>query len=40
VVTGGQVRIEIKQTYALKDAARAQADLAARLTTGSSVLLP
>ncbi len=40
VVKSGQVRIEVNQTYALKDAARAQADLAARKTTGSTVMLP
>lgn len=40
VVTSGKVKIEVNQTYALKDAARAQADLAARKTTGSTVMLP
>ena len=40
VVESGQVRIEVNQTYALKDAALAQADLVARKTTGSTVLLP
>jgi NADPH:quinone reductase len=40
VVGSGKVRIEVNQTYALKDAAQAQADLAARKTTGSIVLLP
>ena len=40
VVASGKVRIEVNQTYALKDAAQAQADLAARKTTGSTVLLP
>ena len=40
VVTAGKVRIEVNQTYALQDAAQAQADLAARKTTGSTVLLP
>jgi len=40
VVTSGKVKIEVNQTYALKDAALAQADLAARKTTGSTVLLP
>lgn len=39
-VCGGAVKIEVRQTYALKDAAQAQRDLAARLTTGSTVLLP
>lgn len=40
VVASGKVRIEVNQTYALKDAAQAHIDLAARKTTGSSVLLP
>lgn len=40
VVASGQVRIEIKQRYALQDAARAHRDLEARRTTGSTVLLP
>jgi NADPH2:quinone reductase len=40
VVVSGKVRIEVNQTYPLKEAARAQADLAARKTTGSTVLLP
>jgi NADPH2:quinone reductase len=39
-VTSGKVRIEINQTYPLRDAARAHADLEARKTTGSTVLLP
>lgn len=40
VVAGGQVKIEVNQTYALKDAAQAHIDLEARKTTGSTVLLP
>ena len=40
VVRSGQVRIEILQRYALKDAAQAHRDLEARKTTGSTVLLP
>jgi NADPH2:quinone reductase len=40
VVAGGPVKIEISQTCALMDAAQAHRDLAARKTTGSSVLLP
>jgi NADPH2:quinone reductase len=40
VVGSGKVRIEVRQKYALKDAAQAQADLAARKTTGSTILLP
>jgi NADPH:quinone reductase len=39
VVGSGAVKIEVNQTYPLKDAARAHADLAARKTTGSTVLL-
>lgn len=40
MVASGQVKIEVRQRYALRDAAQAHADLAARRTTGSSVLLP
>ena len=40
VVASGKVRIEVNQTYALKDAAVAQTDLGARKTTGSTLLLP
>lgn len=40
VVTTGQVRIEVHQRYALKDAAQAHRDLEARKTTGSTILLP
>jgi NADPH2:quinone reductase len=40
VVMSGQVKIKINQTYALKDAAQAHADLTARKTTGSTILLP
>jgi NADPH:quinone reductase len=39
-VGSGQVRIEINQTYPLKDAAKAHRDLEARRTTGATVLLP
>ena len=39
VVQSGAVKIEVRQTYLLKDAAKAHADLAARKTTGSTVLL-
>jgi NADPH2:quinone reductase len=34
------VKIEIGQTYSLKDAAKAHHDLEARKTTGSTVLIP
>jgi NADPH2:quinone reductase len=37
VVESGVVKITVNQTYALKDAATAHADLAARKTTGSTV---
>ncbi len=37
VVLGGQVKIEINQTYALSDAAQAHTDLEGRKTTGSTV---
>ncbi len=40
VVGSGAVKIEVKQTYALSEAAAAHADLEARRTTGSTVLLP
>jgi NADPH2:quinone reductase len=40
IVGSGKVKIEVRQTYPLKDAARAQADLAARKTTGSTILVP
>lgn len=40
VVLAGQVKIEVNQTYALSEVGRAHADLVARKTTGSSVLLP
>lgn len=38
LVRGGRIRIEIGQTYPLRDAARAHTDLAARRTTGSVIL--
>ncbi|GIK25165.1 MAG: quinone oxidoreductase [Betaproteobacteria bacterium] len=40
MVASGKVKIEVNQRYALKDAAKAQADLEARKTTGSTILLP
>jgi NADPH2:quinone reductase len=40
VVKKGVVKIEINQTYDLKDAAKAHRDLEGRKTTGSTVLLP
>lgn len=40
VVKSGAVKIEVNHHYALKDAAKAHRDLAARKTTGSIVLVP
>ena len=40
VVTSGHVKINIGQTYALSDTAKAHEDLEGRKTTGSTVLLP
>jgi NADPH2:quinone reductase len=40
VVKKGAVKIEVNQTYPLKDAAQAHRDLEGRKTTGSTVLLP
>jgi len=39
VVSAGHVKIDIGQSYALKDASQAHADMEARKTTGSTVLL-
>ena len=38
--TGGKVKIEVNQRYALADAAKAHADLEGRRTTGATVLIP
>ncbi len=40
MVTSGKVKIEVNQTYALKDAAKAHRDLEGRKTTGSTVFIP
>lgn len=40
MVGDGKVKIRVNQTYALKDAGQAQADMAGRKTTGSTVLIP
>jgi NADPH:quinone reductase len=40
MVKSGKVKIEVNQTYALKDAVQAHRDLEGRKTTGSTVLLP
>jgi NADPH2:quinone reductase len=38
VVLSGAVKIEVNQTYPLRDAAKAHQDLQARKTTGSTIL--
>ncbi len=40
VVASGAVKINVNQTYALKDAAQAHKDLEGRKTTGSIILMP
>ena len=40
VITSGKVKIAINQRLALKDAAQAQIDLAAKKTTGATILIP
>jgi NADPH2:quinone reductase len=40
VVASGAVEVRINQRYALKDAAKAHADLEARRTTGTTILVP
>jgi NADPH2:quinone reductase len=40
LVADGTVQVKINQRYALRDAAQAHRDLAARKTTGSSLLIP
>jgi NADPH2:quinone reductase len=40
VVEKGDVRIEVKQTYPLAEAAQAHRDLESRKTTGSTILIP
>jgi NADPH2:quinone reductase len=40
VVLSGAVKIEVRQTYPLSDAARAHRDLESRKTTGSTIMLP
>ncbi len=40
MVISGKVKIEVNQTYALKDVVQAHIDMAARKTTGSTILLP
>ena len=40
MVVAGKLKVEVNQTYPLREAARAHADLEARRTTGSTILLP
>ena len=40
VVGSGAVKVDVGQSYALRDAAAAHRDLEARKTTGSTLLLP
>jgi NADPH2:quinone reductase len=40
VVSSGEVKIDIRQRYALADVEQAHRDLEARKTTGSTILLP
>jgi NADPH2:quinone reductase len=40
LIQRGRIKVDIEQRYPLADAARAHADLAARKTVGSTVLLP
>ena len=40
MIESGQLKVEISNRHALKDAAAAQAALSARQTTGSTILLP
>ena len=40
MVEGGAIKINVNQSYALKDAANAHRDLEARKTSGSTVLVP
>lgn len=40
MLSSGKVKVSVNQRYALQDAAKAHADLQARRTTGSTVLIP
>ena len=40
VILSGTVKVAVNQRFALKDAAKAQEELAARKTTGATVLIP
>ena len=39
-VSSGRVKVEVRHTYALREAAQAHRDLEGRRTTGSVVLIP
>ena len=40
MIRSGKITVDINQRFALKDAAKAQTELSARRTTGSTILLP
>ena len=40
VIASGAVKVAVNQRFALKDAAKAQEALAAKKTTGATVLIP
>jgi NADPH2:quinone reductase len=40
MIRSGKIRIDISQRIALSDAAKAQTELSARRTTGSTILVP
>ncbi len=40
MIEEGIVKVRVNQRYKLEDAARAQRDMEARRTTGSTVLIP
>ena len=40
MIRSGAIKVDISQRFALSDAARAQTELSARRTTGSTILLP
>jgi NADPH:quinone reductase len=40
MIRSGAIQVDISQRFALADAAKAQTELSARRTTGSTILLP
>jgi NADPH2:quinone reductase len=40
MLSSGKIKVDDVQQYALKDAAKAHAELSARRTTGSMILVP